>query len=112
MRVTQGRVDEKVAAAIAPYREELVARCTEIAAESAAAAVKEATRRVEVWKARAKRAEADLSKSQHAVAQLETEESKHKQQAASGRAVSPHRHRRLSSEHGGGGCCGSKPTRA
>ena len=112
LAVQARRVDEKVEAAIAPYREELVARCTEIATESAAAAVKEATRRVELWEERAKRAEADLSKSQQAVAQLEIEISKHQQRAGSERAVATHLHRQLSSEHRGGGCCGSKPKRA
>jgi hypothetical protein len=105
-----GRVNEQVTAAIAPYREELVARCTDIARESAAEAVKEATQRVELWRERAKQAEDDLSKSQDAVTQLELELSE--QRASAANAASTHHRPQPPSERGGGGCCGSKPRRS
>jgi uncharacterized membrane protein YccC len=105
-----GRVNEQVTAAIAPYREELVARCTDIARESAAEAVKESTQRVELWRERAKQAEDDLSKSQDAVTQLELELSE--QRASAANAASTHHRPQPPSERGGGGCCGSKPRRS
>eukprot|EP01043_Picozoa_sp_COSAG02_P035177 COSAG02_NODE_2503_length_8671_cov_20.133108_9_plen_563_part_00 len=107
MAAEVGRANEKVAAAIAPYREELVARCTEIARESAAEAVQEATRRVELWRERAQKAEDDLSASQDAVAQLELEVSKLRTSSAA--TASVHHRSRPPTERRGGGCCGSKP---
>ena len=106
MAAEVGRANEKVAAAIAPYREELVARCTEIARESAAEAIQEATRRIELWRKRAQEVEEDLSKSQDVVAQLELEVSELRATA------SIHRRSQPPSERGGAGCCGSKPRRS
>ena len=76
------RTDAAITAAVAPFTEQLAVMATDIASESAAEAVKEATARVEQWKARAKRVEADLAASADAVVDLELAALEAKQQQA------------------------------
>jgi hypothetical protein len=108
------RTDAAITAAVAPFTEQLAVMATDIASESAAEAVKEATARVEQWKARAKRVEADLAASADAVADLELAALEAKQQQAAskgsrGGTAPTQRQHQVRKQSGGGGCCGGKP---
>lgn len=110
------RTDAAITAAVAPFTEQLAVMATDIASESAAEAVKEATARVEQWKARAKRVEADLAASADAVADLELAALEAKQQQAQaaskgsrGGTAPTQRQHQVRKQSGGGGCCGGKP---